>query len=178
MDLADLTNPGTSTPRAGLPRYAYIAKIDDILTLQAPSAAPATLAERVNIATAHVMKTGKKFIQFYCAPNKGMIETKSVGDQKFVAADTEVKLFYPGDDATTRGLLELLQNEDLIGLVPNKNDDLILQIGDKHSPAFVKSFRLTWGGKSGDEWGMEITFSYDGYSPRVYDAVIPVEPGA
>jgi hypothetical protein len=178
MDLVDMTGNQSDTPMAGMPRLSYIARLDDILTLRETAASPTTFAERVTIATAHVMKTGKKFTTLYCVKNKGMFESKSVGDMKFIASDTEVKVFIPGDTATMRGYLEEVQNADLILLVPDMNSANLLQLGDKHSPAQVKSHRFTKGGKAGDEYGLELVFSYDGLTPRVYTAAVPLTPGA
>ena len=178
MDLVDIIGNLSDTPMAGLPRLSYIAKIDDILTLQVPMAVPVTLADKVTISTAHVMKTGKKFTTLYCVKNKGMFESKSVGDMKFVASDTEVKVFIPGDTATMRGYLEEVQNADLVLLVPDMNSTTLLQVGDKFSPAQVKSHKFTKGGKMGDEYGLELVFSYDGFIPRVYTAAVPLTPGA
>lgn len=178
MDLVDMRGVQSNTPLAGLPRLAFLAKIDDILTLQTPVSNPTTIAQKVTIATAHVMKTGKKFTEVYCVKNKGMYESKSVGDMKFVASDSEVKVFVPGDSATIRGYIEEIQNEDLILILPNINDDLKIQLGDKYSPAMIKSWKLGWGGKMGDEFGAELVFSYDGFIPRVYTAAVPLTPGS
>jgi hypothetical protein len=178
MDLVDMRGVQSNTPLAGMPRLAYLAKIDDILTLQTPISNPATLAEKVTIPTAHVMKTGKKFTEAYCVKNKGMYESKSVGDIKFIASDSEVKIFVPGDEATMRGYLEEIQNADLVVILPNVGNDLKIQMGDKYSPAQVKTWKFGWGGKAGDEIGLELVFSYDGLIPRVYGAAVPLTPGA
>lgn len=178
MDLVDMVGNQSDTPLAGMPRLSYLAKLDDILTLREPMANPTTLAERVLISTIHVMKTAKKFTTAYCVKNKGMFESNSVGEPKFIASDTGVKIFIPGDNATMRGYLEEIQNADLILLVPDMNSANLLQLGDKHSPAMIKKHRFTRGGKMGDEYGLELEFSYDGLTPRVYTAAVPLTPGA
>lgn len=179
MNLVDMDEPASDTPKlAGMPRIGYLAKISDILTEQFPIPNPTTAAERVTISEAHVMKTGKKFIRMYCVKNKGSMETKSVGDVKMLEADTEIKYFYPTDEATARGMAEEFLGVDLMSLQPNRSGSQIIQTGDSRSPLNLKSFKIGWGGKSGEDYGIEFVFGHDGLIPRVYDAAIPLEPGA
>jgi hypothetical protein len=172
IDYAD----GTKT-NPGINQYIYMAPVSDILTVQKPSGSPTTYAASVTIATAHVMKTGKKFEKIYCIRDKGMIESKGLGGLKMKASETELKIFIPGTEASLKGFYEYIKNRDVIILAPGR-DGQIHQVGTEDLPCSLKDFTWKTGEKAGDDVGAELTFSASGEIAYTYSAAIPLTPGA
>lgn len=172
IDYAD----GTKT-NPGINQYIYMSPVSDILTIQKPVSNASTYAASVTIATAHVMKTGKKFEKVYCIRDKGMLESKGLGGLKMKASETELKIFIPGTKAELKGFFEHIKNRDLIILAPGRDGE-IHQLGTEDLPCSLKEFSWKTGEKAGDDVGAELTFSASGEIAWTYAAAIPLTPGS
>jgi hypothetical protein len=161
----------------GINQHIFWSLYSDILTFQKPVADPSNFAAVVNVTSALVMKTGKKFNKLYCVRNEGKASAKSAGSIKFIASENDLEILVPGSQAELKGFVEYIKNRDLILLVPHRNGEVSMW-GNQDLAASLKSFEWMDGSKPGDQQGFKLVFASDGKLPWTYTAAIPLTPGS
>ena len=177
MDHKDLLGPdGTENNMGGTEQFFYISSHANILTFGTPAAAPVDPDDKYVIATAHTMKTGKKFAKIYGTIDTTELEQAMNGDVDGMSFKPTFKFFHPGSAKALIAFVNRVKNDKVVMLVPLA-DGTIMQIGSEKfvgymKPAF-KSDKTTGRGKGAE-------FECYAYQPdiMIYAAAIPLTPGA
>lgn len=175
MDLSkDVRFGDNQDNMAGVTKRAYIGFEFDFLTLATPIAVPVEYADRVTIATAHVLKPTKKIVELFIMYDKSEIESPLVGQRKGKSHKPKFKLFYPGTDAEVTGFYDFIKNADLILFAEPPEGDYLYQVGNKKLPASLVAG--TWKTGAGPEGENGVNFEVEAPSSRpiyFYTAALP-----
>lgn len=175
MDYLDVNGPsGTEDNMGGTAQFVYYAPIRDFATIQEPSANPASLDELVEITTAHVMKTGKKFQKLYLTMDTGEVDDEPTGERDARGIKSVLKGKTPGQTSALLGLMSQAKNDRFIVIVP-LSDGTKRQIGSNQFYAEILGKIGT--GKNGSGYrGIEWTIEAFGARPIIYNANVPLTP--
>lgn len=177
VDYADIDGPnGTENNMGGTAQVIYFAPVRDILTIQKPATTPTALDEYVEITTAHVMKTGKKFTKMYVTMDTGEIEDEMQGDRDARSLKSTLKFRTPGQNSDLLGFMTQAKNDRFIVLVPLA-DGKIRQLGSEQFYAEIAG-KVMSGKNSSGYRGIEGEITCFGPAYLVYTAAIPLTPGA
>jgi hypothetical protein len=159
---ADYLGPdGSEVNMGGTAQICYFAPVDDVLTWGAPAASP---ANQYVLATAHTMKTGKKFHKAYITLDTGDLEFGENGEMDGRSFKSTFKFFYPGASDDALQLANEIKNDKLIFLV-ELPDGKVFQLGSSRFFCSVKgNFKTTT--TSGRGRGFE--FTVECYTPYIY----------
>lgn len=160
----------------GTRQFFHFARHADFATFAKPAANPQDADDQFVIATAHVMKEGKKFNQMYSTVDTGELESGSNGEIDGKSFKPTFKFFYPGSKKDALAFANRCKNDKFIVIV-SLSDGTTVQIGDEYFPAYLTpNFKSTQ--TSGRGKGFE--FEVMAYQPNLmtYTAVIPVIPAA
>ena len=161
---------------AGVKGAAYIGLLADFSTLQVPIANPITYADRVTIATAHVLAAAKATIKCFTMYEKSGVESPMVGGRKSKSFKPKYKFFFPGTQAACLGMLGLIKNSDLVAFIPQMDEAGYIQIGAADLAASIVSGSVKTGeGPEGEKGVMfeieapcrEAWFVYTAALPRL-----------
>lgn len=172
MDLADL-NPTAHGQVGNLPKF-YFAKSADIETF-ATASASAVPGDSMKYDEDFVMKTGKKFFEGKTvAPNAILINWPVQGPVKGKSFKHRVEINIAAIDPATLEIITELLNEDLVLIVPDKNDKMRI-VGTENLPAYCTEGEGTTGKSGEDEIGQSIVFETENkYPPFYYEGAVPL----
>jgi len=176
VDYSDIDGPnGTENNMGGTAQIFYIAAVRDILTIMKPVAVPTTLEAYVEITTAHVMKTGKKFTKVYSTMDTGEIDDEMQGDRDARSLKSTFKFRTPGQNSELLGFMTQAKNDRFIVLVPLA-DGKLRQLGSEQFFAEMAGKLMTGKNSSGYR-GIEGEITCFGPAYLVYTAAVPLTPG-
>jgi hypothetical protein len=159
MDLVDLLHINGVPNPSGLATLHALANIEDIVTLQVPTALVGTTGSTAvavaTIATAHVFATGKCMYKLYGTQNKGKANYAAVGEVDSEALKGAVELFHPGSKATADALALRFTNWMGLAFI-QEADGTIRQYGSAYFPARLKISFDTGNNESYKGYKMEI----------------------
>jgi len=177
VDYIDIQGPsGTENNMGGSAQVFYIAPVRDFLTIQKPVSNPTTLGDIVKISTSHVMKTGKKFHKVYVTMDTGEVEDEPTGDRDARGLKSTFKFKTPGQNAELMGWLTQSKNDRFICIVPLA-DGTMRQLGSEQFYAELVPKAVTGKNSSGYR-GIEGEVTAFGPAVLIYDAAVPLTPGA
>jgi hypothetical protein len=164
---------GSENNMGGTSQFLYYIPYADIATFAAPAAAP---AQQSLLTTAHVPKTGKKFLQLYTTIDTSAIEHALNGDVDGISFKPTLTCFYPGVSDAIVDFINKAKNDKFIFLVPLP-DGKIIQIGSDRFCAYVKPSPKS--GKTTDR-GRGTEFEIYAHQPDmlIYKAAVPLTPAA
>lgn len=177
MDYKDMIGPnGTENNMGGTEQLFYLCSATDVKTWGLPATAPVDPDDAYVIKIAHVMNTGKKFVQVYATIDTTELEAGMQGEIDGRSFAPKFKFFYPGSKKEVISFLNRVKGDQLVVIVPLA-DGTLIQLGGPKFRAYVKgdfkSDKTTGRGK-----GTE--FEIIAYQPAlyIYDAAIPLTAGA
>lgn len=159
---------------AGIKKRAFLAFCSAFTSIATPIGTPVTLSDRVTIATAHVLATGKKMIELYVMYDKSGVESPLAGARKGKSFKPKATLFYPGTDAECMGLIGLIKNADMLCFTQPQDGTGYIQVGTEGLPAYLDAGSVKWGTSPDGEKG--ITFEITAASHEaayMYTATLP-----
>lgn len=178
MDYENLDAPdGTADNMGGTTQRIYFAPLSTFLAIQKPIAVPVTLADLVDIVTAHTFKVGGLFLQAYCTMDKGKLSVKPQGETDGKSYKQEGEFFYPGTSSEAHAIAALAKNDSFIVLVekPDSAEKGYLQVGTEMFPAKLTGEYETGTNSSGVQGYM---FKYEAMTEKqyVYKSTISLTP--
>jgi hypothetical protein len=147
----------------------------DLTTIATQPNSPATQAEKVTIATAHIPTVGEGFRKMYISNKKSELKITGEGDEDAKSAKCELEVFIPGLTANLAAFL--YDDPDMIFLVPNGpcGTSEYFQLGTKCDGAKISKWEFTTGKFGGSEVkGVKATIQSLQSSILLYTAAIPV----
>lgn len=178
MNYADIAPPdGEQDNMGGTTQRLYFASLSTFLSIKKPVVSPATLAERVTIATAHTFKSTHCFKQGYCTMDKGQFELEPVGDIDGRSFKGKFKFFVPGNDASLHGFADRAKNDSFIFLIekPDSETKGYIQVGTEMFPAKLTGKFNTATNSSGAQ-GYEFEVEYYTNKCYIYTGTVSLTP--
>lgn len=171
-DFVDIRTAKVHNP-AGTMQVLYFAPVDDFLTIGAPSASPATLAERNVIATDHTFDAADGFLKLELEVDKQDLMGEYIGN--VLGADQAFNFtgFATGMSDEQMALMEMISQHKHIVLVPTKDNKLI-QLGGENNGVLIKP-SLQVGKESDGERGYNVAITFYGRALR-YDGTVTFKP--
>jgi len=151
---------------AGTKALFYYAYVEDILSMPvlADPATATTLASLVEMATAVVMKTGKRIFDHYATSEENEVKCTLVGSRDGKGYENSFEYKFPGNDPIQLGFQASTANRQVVLWVPEKNGRVRL-IGSLEDPAYMETAEYTSGKKIADSRGTIITFKASAATP-------------
>lgn len=152
MDYQDLIAPaGTADNMGGTTQRVYFAPLSTFLSIKKPTASPSTLADLVDITTAHTFNTGGCFLKAYCTADKGKVDVKPQGERDGKSFMQEAEFFYPGNESQAHAMAAQFKNDKFIFLFekPDSATKGYLQVGTEMFPAEISPEFTTGTNASG-----------------------------
>lgn len=103
----------------------------------------ANFSELAKIATAHIMKAGKKCHYVKITSETGNIKSTQIGEKKRRLFENMIGGEIPGSEVEKLGFARFIKNQDLIVLVREFGSRNWRQIGSSILPAWAESQELT-----------------------------------
>lgn len=138
------------------------AETKDFTTIQDVMASPTAEGDTVRITGSHAFAVGKGFIKASTYREGVQVEGTSTGDPGFLGDDYMATGFLVGDYAALKEKVVEMKNKPFVVLVkdPKCSDVRYQQLGCKCSPAILKEYKYTSGGKlTGGKKGFLLTFA-------------------
>ena len=135
MDLIDLKFKGEKNP-SGTGTFISVIPLDDLETIQGLPASPATMAERLVIATDHVVKTGKKWIQIDLDLDENEFNGEGIEESLGSSDKLEFTGLIPNFSDEINGSLDYVGNMKCMVMV-HLLDGKVLQLGDENIHAEI-----------------------------------------
>ncbi|WP_128544073.1 hypothetical protein [Larkinella soli] len=162
----------------GTQQKIFLAPYDDFTTLQKPDSAATNVADRYKIATAHVLGTGKGFIEVYVTKDTGELTMETIGGPDRNSFLAKGKFYHPGEADEIVAFQNQAKNDRFILLVPLPGTNELIQVGSEQFQVQIKpSYATTTNG--GD--GRGTMFEYECYCPDLIKytaATIPMKPAS
>lgn len=168
MNYQNLLGPdGSEDNMGGTTQRAFLASINDFLSIKTPVSNPTTFAEKVEIDGAHTFKTGKCFKKVYCTMDKGKLDLKSQGENDGKSFKVEGEIFYPGSKSEAHGFAAQVKNDNMMLLIehPDSATNGHLQVGTEMFPAKINPEFTTGTNSSGVKGYL---FKYEAMSTAMY----------
>lgn len=159
----------------GITKRAFLAFISAFTTISKPVTNPTAYADRVTIATAHVLGAGKKMIELYVMYDKSGVDSPMVGGRKAKSSKPKATLMYPGTDADCVGLIDAIKNGDLLVFVKQQDGGPgYIQVGTEDLPASLVAGSVKTGTSPEGEKGITFEIEAPSRSPfYYYTAILP-----
>jgi hypothetical protein len=160
---------------SGIEEKAYLIPISWLLTEQKtiPSTTAASLVE---IATAHIMATGKTPIELTPLFDKSGANAEMVGQMLSKMFKPGAKFFMPQISAQNLGTVTMLKNVRCLILIKRASGGDFFQIGTGKLPAYVMNASPNLGEGAEGEVGitLEVAVSASTVPFYIYKGVLPV----
>jgi len=114
--------------------WALLDDIQSIAPLADPETADIDFEDLIEMTSAIVMKTGKKFQELYCTLETGELKSKLQGPRDGKGRENTMEISFPGNEAAFLGFDAYTDNLPLVFLVLEKNGKWRL-LGDLNNPA-------------------------------------------
>ncbi len=172
ITLADLDFEEGTINMGGLAGYIYAAPVSDVESIPAPAAGTLT------VATAIVMKTGKKFTQIYMTSDTGEVKDVEVGERDGGSFETQLEWWTPAINEALLKLKSQFANGAFIFVVKDANG-LKRIIGSLDHPAYREPGEINAGKAPKDRRGASFKFKAASPTPAlIYTAEVPLTPAA
>jgi hypothetical protein len=166
-------NPG------GIGQYVWYSATSLMTTIQQPAnmATATTAADLAQVTVAHTFPASTGFFKFYCTQQKGEAMFKDAAEVDASGGFYEVKVFVPGTDAGTNGVLRKMKADDLIFIVPMA-DGTNHQVGTSLHPAKIAEYEFGTAQNGSGVRGTNVTIRAFQMGPIAYTATITAHPSA
>lgn len=180
MNYQNLLGPdGNEDNMGGTTQRAFLASINDFLSIKTPVSNPTTFAEKCEIDGAHTFKTGKCFKKIYCTMDKGKLDLKSQGEIDGKSFKIEGEIFYPGSKSDAHGFAAQAKNDNFMLLIEHPDSEINghLQVGTEKFPAKISPEFTTATNSSGVKG---FTFKFEAMASilNVYKNTITLTPAS
>lgn len=156
----------------GTQQVGFIGSIVDFETIQEPATSPVNVVDTHVVATAHVMKSGKKMTKVYTEQNKGEVSYDPLGSEDGGGFMATFKGFLPGDSKKANYMANVVRSTKFIAIVPDA-DGLMNQIGTEAFPATMKMGKKTQTNDGVKGYDVEISARMPW--KLMYTAAVPLE---
>jgi hypothetical protein len=157
----------------GTQQIGYFGSIPDFETIAKPTAPFTNPEDEYVILTPHVMKEGKKMLEFYTEQNRGEVTYEPIGSLDSTGFKASAKAFLPSETKKGNYMANKVRQSKYIVLFPDA-DGTINQIGTKEFPATIKMAKKTSTNENG-ALGYEIEIEAIMPKKLIYDAAVPTE---
>lgn len=156
---------------SGISEFFLIAPVVDFVEggLKCPKAPFVNPGDEVKILEAHEFQNGKGFAKVLLAPEKNMLDAKTIGDLMFQKLDFELKVFIPGSYAEAHEAVKNWINTPLVVLTKDSNCEANIwyQLGCDCTSAYFKADFGTGTTKDGVK-GYNGTFTWQNAYIQLY----------
>jgi len=179
LDLVDYQKQKYEDNMGGLKTRAYFCHYDDIITWPNRDAEPGALVggygDLVSVSTDPVFDTGKcwKFIDGVLGKNN--LASAGAGEVESRSSETSVVWQLKGINEEALGFLELMKNEWMAWLIPDRNGKIYM-LGSEGLPAVIAEDNAQSGGTPSEERMTKFTIRYEGFKPRIFKGTISLTP--
>ena len=183
MIIEDAQNQIGGDNDAGLKRTYYFGLAADVLTWPSGVDPATTYAEKMELTSEVVMKTGKQMFRAEMTVNSDNgLTSESAGSIGSLSAKNMLRGKNARINSAMCGWLEEHKNDELFFIVEGNNDQLFF-FGAENVPAMFESFNVDHGGKVDDEKNLSFVLNNYGRLPKLYGKVatplaIPLTPAA
>lgn len=167
----------------GIPQVVYYARYEDVLSWpERPTAGEGATLEKMGELTGDLtMKSGKRMYNLYITDDEGKLDIEGVGEKDGKSYVMKLRVYQPGLQSKSLGLVNLAKNENLVFIAPDNNGNLFL-LGDALRSATLDSIDgMTTGQKTEERPGAGLVFAYKTanvyrYKGKIPNALVPAEP--
>lgn len=176
LSTADVLKASGGDNFAGLKRFAYFARLDDIDTFPAHDTATG-YDDKTLISSDITFTTGNCFKKLQLEVGKSNLDSVAAGERGSKSTENTALLYHSRVSKEILGWIEEHKNDDLV-IIVEELDGKARLLGSADLPATIENFEIMGGAEVSDEKSAKITVRYVGHIAPVYEGTISVTPAA
>jgi hypothetical protein len=176
ITFTDLTFTDGEDNMSGTQLIAYYIPWDDVLTIPAYAAVPASMADYGKLTGNITTKPGKYFKKLYATPDTGKVDDNKIDAKDSNGFKSIYEFFFPKNDASSIGFQRIASTGKFCIVVIDNDGNKRLFGSKAGNPAYIESIAATSDTTSGGNKGATFQFvSYQSGPAPILVGTFPTE---